>query len=219
MNRCAPFALTANPLVPPITTPTTDTSCPVTDNPLWAPDSSTFSECVTPPQRSPAAAPAWVDPSSLTRDRAISASAEAGVMRQCCVAVWYPAPSARSTKRLVSNPAGRPLWASVDWSVNAFAFSMNCRSEPCPASLVLTIVEKLNPKSTFGTAPPVTVTAVTDCAAVVAVASEASVAFVVFDAASPLAGDSPPTRSVTATAVPVAASVRKVCTGRCVAAA
>ena len=115
-----------------------------------------------------------------------------------------------------SMPAVRPACASDASSPSPFALTIACRSEPAPASLTLTTVEKLKPKSTPVASAAPSVTGATDCAVALAVVSDASVALVVFDGASASAGDSPPTRSATAATVAPLASVRKVCTGRCV---
>ena len=108
---------------------------------------------------------------------------------------------------LVSSPAVSPLWARP-LLPSAFALTMNWRRLPAPVSFAFTMVSKLKPKSMPLTSALPSVAGVTDCATVVAVVSVASAAFVVFAAASARAGTSPPTRSVTATALPVVASLR-----------
>ena len=112
-----------------------------------------------------------------------------------------------------SAPAARPDCASDASPPSALAFVIAWRSEPAPVSFVLTIVEKLKPKSTPVTAAAVVDTVLADCTAFVpAVTIDVSVPPALPCAASASDGDSPPTRSASGLAVPVAASVRKVCT-------
>ena len=134
-------------------------------------------------------------------------SADDGIMK---IDVSTPAGSACATP-----PTSRlPLCASVVRDAEVLAvLTMNWRSEPWPASLVLTIVEKLKPKSSPVTAvvPPATV--VTACAVPLGPAVNAKVDVSIVALESPLpgsadAGARPPTSLVTATADPPDALVR-----------
>ena len=80
---------------------------------------------------SPALRPGWACPSEIMK-----------------MLVSLPAGSASAAPRLVRDP----LCASAASPPSALLLRRNCRSDPCPASFVLTIVSKLKPKST-----PVTV--------------------------------------------------------------
>ena len=90
---------------------------------------------------------------------------------------------------------------------------MNRLSDPCPESFVLTIVSKLNPKST-----PTTLSVDTPAGAIDWVYwpgrawRAASVWEPLFAGASTFWGCSPPTLFVTGEAVPEEASGRNVCT-------
>jgi hypothetical protein len=116
-------------------------------------------------------------------------------------------------KTTCSMPAVRPLTASAASLPSVLALVMTWRSEPWPEALALTTVEKLNPKSTPATVPLPTVTGATACAVPTrpAVNCRLPVSSVVPLAPAPgsaAAGCVPPTKSVTATALPLPAWVR-----------
>ena len=150
---------------------------------------------------------------SITNGSVSVGSADVGAIVATPDVNWlaYPAciparavPSA-SIHSACSIPAVRPDCASPVFD-SAFAFVIHCRTLPCPLFAVFTTTSKLYPKSTpVMLAAPITAVVI-DCGAVVPVVSAASV--VDPFPASTFDGTSPPTWSVTATAVPLLASVR-----------
>ncbi len=165
----------------------------------------TFAVCVPPSTRVPASVSAGSGVSGTKRATPFTSAFASPARRPGCAS-----PSG-TMNTLVSTPAGRPDCARPVLA-SAFALSRNCRSVPAPASRVLTIVSKLKPKSTPVTSAEPSVTLATDCGVAAGLVSVPSAAAVVFESASAIAGFSPPTRSVTATGVPLEASVRHVCT-------
>ena len=162
----------------------------------------------------------WVAPSMRVAASLSGGSAVAQVTSTTPPVSRFASPARRpacaaaseTMNTLVSTPAVSPDCARPAFP-SAFAFAMNCRRLPCPASFALTMVSKLKPKSTPLTLPVLNVTGLTDCAVVVVVVSVVSAALVVFAGASARAGISPPTWSLTALAEPALASVRNTCTG------
>ncbi len=91
-----------------------------------------------------------VPPSTCVPGSVSAGSAVSGTKRATPAVSWFARPARRpgcaspspTMKTLVSEPAGRPACARPAFP-SAFALSRNCRSVPCPASRVLTIVSKL----------------------------------------------------------------------------
>ncbi len=89
-------------------------------------------------------------------------------------------------KMLVSLPAGKlcgtplfirePVCAKLASPLKALLLTMNCCSEPCPVRFLLTMVLKLNPKSTPVVPVAFTATVVIDCGTVVAVVNNPKLA-------------------------------------------
>ena len=116
-------------------------------------------------------------------------------------------------KTRCSMPAVRPLCARLASPPSALALVIAWRSEPGPASLVLTTVAKLKPKSTPLTLAAPVATALNDCAVPDSSAPNTPVEVLKLAPLLPAPGSTsagfvPPTWSVTATAAPLLAFVR-----------